>query len=138
MAHGTLTLVDDGRVAAVPATFGGDDVRIAPADLEAALGWKLAAEGLCRGPQCIPTRGHPDLVTADGVDLARFAALVDRPLALDVAERAAYLGVAAGDRATQLASLEAPDFALPDLDGRMHRLSEHRGSKVFLIAYASW
>ena len=48
------------------------------------------------------------------------------------------LGNAASDRAAALASLEAPDFTLPDLDGRLHSLSEHRGKKVLLIAYASW
>ncbi len=36
------------------------------------------------------------------------------------------------------ATLEAPDFELPDLSGKMHRLSQHRGKKVLLIAYASW
>jgi peroxiredoxin len=32
----------------------------------------------------------------------------------------------------------APDFTLPDLDGRMHSLSDYRGKKVFLLAWASW
>ena len=32
----------------------------------------------------------------------------------------------------------APDFALPDLDGRVHRLSDFRGRKVFLATWASW
>ena len=41
-------------------------------------------------------------------------------------------------RAERLLSLEAPDFTLPDLDGRPHTLAEHRGQKVFLVAYASW
>jgi hypothetical protein len=62
----------------------------------------------------------------------------DRPLAVDHGERAAYLGVSATERAAQLASLQAPDFSLPDLAGRRHSLSEHRGRKVLLVAYASW
>jgi hypothetical protein len=64
--------------------------------------------------------------------------VLGRPLALDVDERIACLGAAADDRGAQLASLEAPDFNLPDLAGRRHSLSEHRGKKVFLVAYASW
>jgi PAS domain-containing protein len=32
----------------------------------------------------------------------------------------------------------APDFRLPDLDGRMHALSEQRGKKVLLYCWASW
>jgi len=32
----------------------------------------------------------------------------------------------------------APDFSLPDLDGRTHRLSERRGHPVVLFLWASW
>jgi hypothetical protein len=64
--------------------------------------------------------------TADAVELARaLARRLERPLALDVDERAAYLGVSAAERARQLASLEAPDFALPDLEAGS-TLAEHR------------
>ena len=48
------------------------------------------------------------------------------------------LGEDAGARSAALESLEAPDFALPDLDGRVHTLSEHRGKKVLLATWASW
>lgn len=41
-------------------------------------------------------------------------------------------------RRAALASLQAPDFELPDLDGKMHRLSDYRGKKVLLAAWASW
>ena len=75
-------------------------------------------------------------VTASAVEA--LAAAGDRPLAVDREEGVAYLGVAAPVRAARLASLEAPDFTLPDLDGRVHSLSEHRGRKVLLVAYASW
>ena len=33
---------------------------------------------------------------------------------------------------------EAPDFSLPDLDGKMHRLSDYRGKVVFLNFWATW
>ena len=74
----------------------------------------------------------------DGVALAKRAEASGRPVAVDLDERAAYHGVSAAERAKALASLEAPDFTLPDLDGRRHSLSEHRGKKVLLVAYASW
>lgn len=32
----------------------------------------------------------------------------------------------------------APDFALPDLEGRVHRLSEYAGKVVFLNVWATW
>jgi len=73
-----------------------------------------------------------------GLERARRAQADGRPVALDADERAAYVGVSAPARARQLASLEAPEFSLPDLDGRLHSLVEHRGKKVFLVAYGSW
>jgi len=74
----------------------------------------------------------------EGVALAERAATAGRPVAIDREERVACLGVAARARARALAALEAPDFSLPALDGRLHALSVHRGRKVLLVAYASW
>jgi hypothetical protein len=74
----------------------------------------------------------------EGVERARRAEAAGRPVAVDHDERVAYLGVSARERATALASLEAPDFTLPDLDGRLHSLSRHRGTKILLVAYGSW
>jgi len=133
-----LTLIDGERRHAVGAQFADGRVQVDAADVEAALGWKLAREGLCRGSVCIPVRDRVSLVRDGGLDLETLATLLDRPLALDVEERAAALGERAEDRAAALATLEAPDFTLPDLSGRLHTLSDHRGKKVLLIAYASW
>jgi len=33
---------------------------------------------------------------------------------------------------------EAPDFALPSLDGNPIKLSDYRGKKVVLFMWASW
>jgi len=79
-----------------------------------------------------------ELDEADGVARATRAETSGRPVAIDRDERAAYLGISAAERAKALASLEAPDFTLPDLDGRPHSLSAQRGKKVLLVAYASW
>ena len=102
------------------------------------LGWELHPEGLCRDGLCIPVAEDAGLAVGGRVDLVALARLLDRPLASDPHERAVYLGVSAVDRSRALRSLVAPDFTLPDLAGRPHRLSDHRGKKVLLVAYASW
>ncbi len=138
MANEEFVLLDEGKVCTVPSTTQGANVRISPAALRAAFGWELKPQGLCKDDCCVPVRGRADLVNDDGVDLAGFANALSRPLALDIAERVAYLGASAADRSARLASLEAPDFTLPDLKGARHSLSQYRGKKVLLVAYASW
>jgi hypothetical protein len=134
----SFTLIEGDRATRVAATLDGDAVRIAPDALREATGWQLKPEGLCKDDACVPVRDREALADARGVDLATFARALDRPLALDVAERAAVLGVSAAERSARMATLEAPDFEGSDLHGRRHRLSHHRGKKVLLIAYASW
>ena len=48
------------------------------------------------------------------------------------------LGGSARERAQALASQHAPEFTLPDLDGRPHALGQYRGKKILLVAWASW
>ncbi len=134
----SFQLLDGHELSLIDARVAGERVAIEPASLERALGWKLRPEGLCRGPLCLPVRDRAALVGSDGIDLAAFAAALQRPLALDAEERTAALGTSAAERRASLASLEAPEFTLPDLSGRLHSLSEQRGKKVLLIAYASW
>jgi len=134
----SFELIDEGALKSLDATLEGGRVFIPAAELERATGWALKPEGLCEGAVCVPVRDRAALVGANGVNLAGFAAALGRPLALDAAEGVAALGTAAADRSAALASLEAPDFSLPDLAGRRHTLSEYRGKKALLIAYASW
>ena len=117
----------------------GATVRVPAEAVERCLGWERKAEGLCRDDVCIPTRSLTDVEDADGLfDLARLAALLERPCAIDIDGAAAFVGVGAPQRADRLARFEAPDFTLPDLDGTLHSLADHRGKKVFLATWASW
>jgi hypothetical protein len=133
-----FTLVDGDRALSLPALVAGGRALLDADALRDRLGFELKPQGLCRDEVCIPVRDRDALVAGGRIDLAALAALLDRPLALDLAERCAALGTAHSERAAALASLEAPDFELPDLAGRRHTLSAHRGKKVLLIAYASW
>ncbi len=99
-----------------------------------ALGWEIAPDGLHDREEIV----LQDAVTEIGVDLALVAGTLDHPIVVDLEERVVSLGVSARERGDHLASCRAPDFRLPDLQGKLHSLSDFAGTKVFLVAYASW
>ena len=138
MASERFTIIDETRPTTVEANVDGDRVRLSPAAVDKALGWELKPQGLCKDEACISVGNRRDRVSERGIELEALAELLSRPLAVDIGERLACLGASAADRGAKLSSLEAPDFALPDLSGKIHRLSDHRGKKVLLVAYASW
>ena len=114
-------------------------VRLSGEAVRQCLGWERRDEGLCRDDVCIPSRLLAGIEDDDGLyELSRLVALLGRPLAVDIEAEAAFVGVAAPERSDRLARFEAPDFTLPDLDGHLHSLADHRGKKVFLATWASW
>jgi hypothetical protein len=72
------------------------------------------------------------------VNLAALWRLLGRPVVHSDRGDVWVLGESARDRGAALASLEAPDFTLPDPSGRLHSLSDYRGKKVLLVTWASW
>jgi len=133
-----FTILDEGRPWTGGVSQEGDSLWLSHEALRSATGWEMKPQGLCRDDVCIPVGSQPQLIRNGLVNLSAFADLLRRPLVVDHSARAAYLGTSSQARSDRLSSLEAPDFELPDLSGRMHRLSDHRGRKVLLVAYASW
>jgi hypothetical protein len=133
-----FTIIDESRAVDVDADVVHGRVLLSPETVAEALGWTLRPEGFCRDDVCVPVREDARVMVDGKVDLAGLADLLQRPIALDLDERAAALAASSHDRGAALSTLEAPDFTLPDLDGRMHSLSAHRGKKVFLAVWASW
>lgn len=137
MADGALTILCGDAADTVTATDG----RV-PADvLEALTGWALKSEGWCRGAVCVPVRDEAVGVVHPGgggatVDLRAFAGALRLPLAIDGG--IAVLAESAAARAESMASLEAPDFTLSDVNGEAHSLSDNRGKKRMLLTWASW
>jgi hypothetical protein len=132
-----------GRVSMVgDAKAEGDNLWLGSADLTSASGWELKPHGACMGDVCIPIPpAHaPEFVRDSGreFNLAALARHLGQPVVHDDKSGVWYFGEAAVTRRATLASLEAPDFELPDLDGKLHRLSGYRGKKVLLAAWASW
>jgi hypothetical protein len=113
-----------------------DGLWVSAADAERATGWSLKPEGMCREALCVPLPA--DALRAGRVDLAAFWRRLDNVVLSDDEGEIWVLGAGADARNQALAGLIAPDFALPDLDGTPHRLSELRGRKVFLASWASW
>ena len=141
MAPVGATVILTDAVVSVAGEAEGDALWLSPSEL-AKSGWEWKPEGLCRGPLCVPVPPRAPWVRGAGedvrVDLAGLARHMGQPVAASAPHRVWSIGEASEDVADRLLSLEAPDFALPDLDGRVHRLSDHRGRKVFLLAWASW
>jgi hypothetical protein len=128
------------RDTALPdAAAAGDALWIDRADVERATGWVWKPEGLCHGDTCVPLPRHAaPIVDGDRLDVAGFWRYAGWPVVHDEASQLWVLGEGAGHRASALASLDAPDFELPDLEGHPHRLSEYRGRRIFLATWASW
>jgi len=122
------------------ARAAGEDLWLDTPELERVTGWSMKPQGLCRGDICVPVPAsqRADYVAGDAVNAAAFWRRMGNPVRHDDARQVWVLGTGANDRGATLQSLEAPDFALPDLAGVTHTLSEHRGKKVLLATWASW
>ncbi len=99
-----------------------------PEELEARTGWSVKPEGACRGEVCVPL--------PKPFDVQEMAGRLGMALLHDEDEGLWALGPESGGRA--LHGAELPDIVLPDRSGRDFALRSLRGTKVFMIAWASW
>ena len=110
-----------------------DGKDVTAADFEAATGWALKPEGACLGSVCVPLREAPDA----RFDPRSVAAALGMPIVEDAGRGVAAIGPATlGGRA--LTTAEAPDLELEDLEGRAFRLSQLRGQKLLIYAWAPY
>ena len=133
-------LHESSDVTLAQATAHGDALWMNADEIEQATGWTCKPEGLCRDDNCMPLPRRTDAPMFDGerLDVAAFWRHAGWPVVHDAASHLWVLGEGAARRSDALVSLQAPDFELPDLDGHLHRLSDHRGRRVFLATWASW
>jgi hypothetical protein len=134
----TITVLSDEGLRTIEGHLELGHVLVADADLEAAIGWSLKPEGLCRGEVCVPVRDPQALRVGRLVDLALVAAALDRPVVVDADEAVVAVGAARADRRRALRDLELPPITLPDLDGADHELEEWHGRRRLLVVFASW
>ncbi|WP_061297065.1 TlpA disulfide reductase family protein [Herbidospora cretacea] len=113
-----VTLLADGREETLAGAVVPHGVTL--------LGWERKPHGWCRGDACVPAFRAASAESAEGVDVAKFAELLGRPVV--TGEGVVAVGEpAASDLVT------APDFALGGFT-----LSSLRGRKVVLVFWASW
>ena len=78
-------------------------------------------------------------VGSDGrIDLTAFANYMGQPITREASANAWALGESVNARRDAMQAVTAPDFELPDLDGKLHKLSDYRGKKVFLYSWGSY
>ena len=104
-------------------------LQVDPSELAARTGWEVKPEGACKADRCVP-------LPEDGLDARVLSERLGMALVED-AERGLWaLGPEAGGRALLSASM--PDLELPDRHGRPFSLRSLRGTRVVMVAWASW
>jgi hypothetical protein len=136
-------IYDDHATEISTANVDARQLWITTVDLARATRFELKPQGVCRNELCfpVPKAREQEFVrkTAGKVwfNLVAFAQLVRQPVAYDESLSTWYFGLRS-DQRQGLSSLEAPDFSLPDMNGKTHSLSDFRGKKVLLLTWASW
>jgi len=138
------TINYDGTSTEVAVSDSAKDLWITMADLKKATGFVVKPQGVCRDELCfpLPAKRRAEFISKRGAvtwfNMSAFAALVKQPVARDEKNSVWFFGKREDERGAYLASLEAPNFTLPDVKGKMHSLTDYRGKKVLLITWASW
>jgi hypothetical protein len=107
-------------------------LQVRPEELQARTGWELKPEGLCKADRCVPLPAD----TRDPIDVRVLAERLGMALVHGERHGLWALGPESGDHA--LLSAELPEISLPDRHGDPFSLSSLRGTKVLLVAWASW
>lgn len=105
-------------------------------DTERVTGWTPKPEGMCRDDACVPM--PCETLRGGMVEVEAFWRKRGAPVLRSESGDVWVLGESAETRNQVLAGETAPDFTLPDLDGKPHSLSSLRGNRIFLATWASW
>ncbi len=99
-------------------------------EFQHATGWEIKPEGACRADVCVP-------LPAGNFDLTAAADRLGMSIVADADHALWAIGPETlGGRA--LASADASDFALPDLDGNIIPITSLRGQKVLIVSWAPY
>jgi hypothetical protein len=139
----TTIVYDDVATDVISNGDAADQLWITTADLKRATRFEVKPQGVCRDMLCfpLPKSKQQSFVREESgkkfFNLTAFAQLVHQPVAHDAALATWYFGLRS-DQRQGLSSLQAPDFTLPDIHGKPHKLSDFQGKKILLVTWASW
>lgn len=142
--NGVETTVMVARESSAASASGLQNLWITPADLTRATGFEIKPQGVCHEEICFPIpKNRKDALLkkqagATWFNLAEFARMTNQPFSTDDIHHVWFFGERLQAQNQFVNSLEAPNFTLPDLNGKLHSLSDFRGKKVLLITWASW
>jgi hypothetical protein len=109
------------------------DLNLSKVKFELGAGWTIKPQGACRGDLCVPLRGAGQGETFDVRPVARALGMA---IVEDSKHKLWALGPQSGGRALSSATL--PPVTLPEWRGGDFSLDSLRGTKVLLLAWASW
>jgi hypothetical protein len=107
-------------------------LEVTPEELARRTGWQIRPEGACKADRCVPLPGE----SGERLDVRMLAERLGMALVRDEPHGLWALGPESGVRA--LLSAEMPELELPDRHGKPFSLRSLRGTKVLLLAWASW
>ena len=120
----------------------GDELWVPAENVAAVTGFAMKPEGLCAADLCVPIPADAGWVREQGgktyFNLVRFARKMGQEFAVDADENVWSFTAVPTAQTSPLLAGEAPDFALPDRNGKTVRLSDYRGKKVLVLTWASW
>jgi hypothetical protein len=141
----TRTIIYDSIATGVSVSDGApNNLWITTGDLTRATRFVIKPQGVCRDELCfpLPKNRKSEFIKRNGdttwFNLSEFALLIKQTYVVDQKNGVWYFGPRAAEQNQYLASLEAPNFTLPDLNGKLHSLADFRGKKVLLVTWASW
>lgn len=134
-SRAVTVLYGDRAVALDKTRHDANDLWVRKADLPRINAFEVKPQGACREDLCIPL--SKDLVKGAYFNLSGFARKTGEVVL--VADTTVYsFGEIPLLRGAFYDSRVAPDFAVPDREGKLVHLSDFRGKKVLVVTWASW
>jgi hypothetical protein len=112
----------------------GDSLWVQSKDLPRINEFEVKPQGACRADVCIPLAKN--LKSGEWFNLTGFANKIGETVVKD--ENVYSFGEIPVLRGSFYNSRIAPDFAVPDRQGRVVHLSDFRGKKALILTWASW